>query len=42
MFLELLGSEEISMGKVIRKILSGKIKIRGIKHVLVLLKLFSL
>lgn len=42
MFLELLGSEELSMGKVIRKILSGKIKIRGIKHVLVLLKLFSL
>lgn len=42
MFLELLGSEDLSMGKVIRKILSGKIKIRGIKHVLVLLKLFSL
>lgn len=42
MFLELLGSEELSMGKVIRKILSGKIKIRGIKHALVLLKLFSL
>ncbi|MFX1389318.1 MAG: hypothetical protein ACFE9Z_04550 [Promethearchaeota archaeon] len=42
MFLELLGSEEISMGKVIRKILTGKIKIRGIKHVLLLLKLFEL
>jgi len=42
MFLELLGSEKVSMGKVIRKILTGKIKIRGIKHVLVLLKLFEL
>ncbi|MFX1377999.1 MAG: hypothetical protein ACFFA4_02810 [Promethearchaeota archaeon] len=42
MFMELLGSEKVTMGKVIRKILSGKIKIRGIKHVLVLLKLFDL
>ncbi|MFW9826096.1 MAG: hypothetical protein ACFFEY_00560 [Candidatus Thorarchaeota archaeon] len=42
MFLELLGSEKVSMGKVIRKILAGKIKIRGIKHVLILLKLFEL
>ena len=42
MFLEILGSDEVSMGKVIRKILSGKIKIRGIKHVLVLLQLFEL
>ncbi|MFW9969932.1 MAG: hypothetical protein ACFFDF_07000 [Candidatus Odinarchaeota archaeon] len=42
MFMELLGSEKLSMGKVIRKILSGKIKIRGIKHVLILLKLFDL
>jgi len=42
MFLELLGSEEVSMGKVIRKIFTGKIKIRGIKHVLVLLQLFDL
>ena len=42
MFLEILGSDEVSMGKVIRKILSGKIKIRGIKHVLVLLQLFDL
>lgn len=42
MFLELLGSEKVSMGKVIRKILTGKIKIRGIKHVLILLKLFEL
>ena len=42
MFLELLGSDKVSMGKVIRKILVGKIKIRGIKHVLILLKLFEL
>ena len=42
MFLELLGSEEVSMGKVIRKIFTGKIKIRGIKHVLKLLQLFDL
>jgi hypothetical protein len=42
MFMELLGSDNISMGKVIRKVLTGKIKIRGIKHVLVLLKLFDL
>ncbi|MFX0004335.1 MAG: hypothetical protein ACFFAA_02770 [Promethearchaeota archaeon] len=41
-FMELLGSENMSTGKVIKKILSGKIKIRGIKHVLVLLKLFDL
>ena len=41
-FLELLGSSELSMGKVIRKIISGKIKIRGIKHVLILLQLFDL
>ncbi len=42
MFMEILGSDNLSMGKVIGKILSGKIKIRGIKHVLVLLKLFDL
>ena len=42
MFLELLGSDNISTGKVIRKIFTGKIKIRGIKHVLVLLQLFDL
>jgi hypothetical protein len=41
-FLELLGNEKISKGKIIRKILIGKIKIRGIKHVLTLLKLFDL
>jgi hypothetical protein len=42
MFMELLGSDKVSMGKIIGKILTGKIKIRGIKHVLVLLKLFDL
>jgi hypothetical protein len=42
MFLELLGSDKISIWKVIGKILTGKIKIRGIKHVLILLKLFEL
>ncbi len=42
MFLELLGSEKVSLGKIVRKILTGIIKIRGIKHVLVLLKLFDL
>ncbi len=41
-FLEILGSDNLSTGKVVRKILSGKIKIRGIKHVLVLLQLFDL
>ena len=40
-FLELLESKNISRGKVIRKILTGRIKIRGIKHVIVLLQLFS-
>jgi hypothetical protein len=41
-FLELLGSEGLSKGKVIGMVLIGKLKIRGLKHVLVLLKLFSL
>jgi hypothetical protein len=42
MFLEILGSDELSIGRVVRKILTGKVKIRGIKHVLVLLQLFKL
>ncbi|MFX0153612.1 MAG: hypothetical protein ACFE9Q_03715 [Candidatus Hodarchaeota archaeon] len=42
MFLEILGSDKLSMSKVIRKILTGKVKIRGIKQVLVLLQLFDL
>jgi hypothetical protein len=41
-FIELLESEDISLGSVVGKILTGRIKIRGIKHVLVLLQLFSL
>ena len=42
MFLEILGSENVSMGKIIGKILTFKIKIRGIKNVLKLLELFKL
>lgn len=41
-FIELLESDDISLGKVIGKILTGRIKIRGTKHVLILLSLFSL
>ncbi|MFW9823572.1 MAG: hypothetical protein ACFFE4_11580 [Candidatus Thorarchaeota archaeon] len=41
-FLELLESEDISIGNVIWKILTGRIKIRGIRKVLILLQLFSL
>ncbi len=41
-FLEILESDEISLGKVIGKILTGRIKIRGIKKVLILLQLFRL
>ncbi len=42
LFLEILGGDEVSMGKIIRKVLTGKIKIRGIKKVLILLQLFEL
>ena len=42
MFMELLGSDSVSMGKVIRKVITRKIKIKGLKHVLILLKLFDL
>jgi len=41
-FLEILESDDISLGKVVRKILTFRIKIRGIKHILILLQLFSL
>ena len=41
-FLELLEGDEISMGKVIWKVLTFRIKIKGIKHVLLLLQLFRL
>ncbi|MHA2429781.1 MAG: hypothetical protein ACXACC_01990 [Promethearchaeota archaeon] len=40
-FVDLLGGEDISMGSIVGKILTGRIKIRGIKNVLVLLKLFE-
>ena len=40
--LELVQSDEISIGKVVLKVLVGKIKIRGIKKVLVLLDLFKM
>ncbi len=41
-FLEILKSDDISLGKVVGKILTLRIKIRGIKHILILLQLFSL
>jgi hypothetical protein len=41
-FIKLLENDDISLGNVVGKILTGRIKIRGIKHVLVLLQLFSL
>ena len=41
-FIEFLGNEDISLGKVIGKVLTGRLRIRGIKHVLVLLQLFSM
>jgi hypothetical protein len=41
-FLELLEGDDISIGKVVWKILTFRIKIRGIKHILILLDLFSL
>ncbi|MHA2007302.1 MAG: hypothetical protein ACXABO_14730 [Promethearchaeota archaeon] len=40
--LELVESKKISISKVVGKIIIGKIKIRGIKKVLVLLDLFKL
>ena len=42
-FVEILQSNDrISVRKVVGKILTGRIKIRGIKHVLALLQLFKL
>jgi hypothetical protein len=40
-FVELLSGDDLSVGSVVGKILTFKIKIRGIKNVLVLLKLFE-
>lgn len=42
MFLELLKTENISIGMITRKVLRRKIKIRGIKKTLVLLQLLKL
>ncbi|MFX0081959.1 MAG: hypothetical protein ACFE94_09425 [Candidatus Hodarchaeota archaeon] len=41
-FLEILEGDNIKIGKVVWKILTFRIKIRGIKHVLILLQLFNL
>ena len=41
-FLEILENDDIPLGKIIGKVLIGRIKIRGIKNVLILLQLFSL
>lgn len=40
-FVDLLGGGDISMGSIIWKILTFRIKIKGIKNVLTLLKLFE-
>lgn len=40
-FIDLLGGNNVTTGKIVAKILTGKIKIRGIKNVLVLMKLFE-
>ena len=40
-FVDLLGGENLSMGSIIWKILTFKIKLKGIKNVLVLLDLFK-
>ena len=41
LFVELLGGGDISMGSIIWKILTFRIKIKGIKNVLTLMKLFE-
>ncbi len=41
-FLSLIDGGDITTGKVVKKILMRKVKIRGIKNVLVLLELFKL
>ncbi|MFX1477194.1 MAG: hypothetical protein ACFFCI_03595 [Promethearchaeota archaeon] len=42
LFLELLGGEDVSLGKIIGKVLTGRLKIRGLKSVLLVLQLFEL
>ena len=41
-FLDLLGGGDVTTGQVVAKILTRKIKIRGIKNVLILMQLFEL
>lgn len=41
-FLELLGGGDVTTGQVIKKILTRKLKIRGVKKVLTLMELFDL
>ncbi len=40
-FADLLGGEDITVGQIVAKILTFRAKIRGIKNVLVILKLFE-
>jgi len=40
-FADLLGGGDITVGQIVGKLLTGKAKIRGIKNVLTLLKLFE-
>ena len=40
-FVDLLSGDNVTTGKIVAKILARKIKIRGVKNVLVLLKLFE-
>ena len=41
-FVDLLsGGSDLTIGSVVKKIITRKIKIRGVKHVLILLKLFQ-
>ena len=41
MFVDLLGGGDISMGSIIWKVITFRIKIKGIKNVLLLMKLFE-
>ncbi len=40
-FVELLGGGDISMGSIIWKVITFRVKIKGIKNVLILMKLFE-
>lgn len=41
-FLDILTGGDVTVGMIVKKILTRKAKIRGIKHVLILLQLFSI